>query len=149
MRAEETCYMQHTLAKPFSCLGVGLHSGYVVTMIVTPSGPNTGYTFVRRDVEKKCNVIKAHWHNVHDAKLSTNLINSQGVKIQSVEHLLAALSAHGIDNARILIDGPEVPSMDGSARPFSDLILSVGKVEQTALRKVMLIKKVVQVCEGD
>jgi UDP-3-O-[3-hydroxymyristoyl] N-acetylglucosamine deacetylase len=69
--------------------------------------------------------------------------------VLSVEHLLAALAAHGIDNARILIDGPEVPSMDGSARAFSDLILSVGKLEQNALRKVVVVKKIVQVCEGN
>jgi len=149
MRTNESCYKQHTLAASFSCLGVGLHSGYVVTMIVTPAESDTGYTFIRRDVDKKKNIIKAHWHNVFDAKLGTNLRNGKGVKILSVEHLLAALSAHGIDNARILIDGPEVPSMDGSARAFSDLILGVGKREQDALRKVMLVKKIVQVCEGN
>ena len=149
MRTNESCYKQHTLAASFSCLGMGLHSGYVVTMIVTPAEPDTGYTFIRRDVDKKNNVIKAHWHNVFDAKLGTNLRNGKGVKVLSVEHLLAALSAHGIDNARILIDGPEVPSMDGSARAFSDLILSVGKLEQNALRKVMLVKKIVQASEGD
>jgi len=147
--ANESCYMQHTLAKPFSCLGMGLHSGYVTTMIVTPAAPDTGYTFIRRDEDARHNVVKAHWHNVYDGKLGTNLRNGKGVKVMSVEHLLAALSAHGIDNARILIDGPEVPSLDGSARPFSDLILSVGKAQQNALRKVMLVKKIVQACEGD
>lgn len=149
MSTNESCYMQHTLAKSFSCLGTGLHSGYVVTMIVTPAAPDTGYTFIRRDVDARHSVIKAHWHNVYDAQLGTNLRNGKGVKVLSVEHLLAALAAHGIDNARILIDGPEVPSMDGSARAFSDLILSVGKLEQNALRKVMLVKKIVQVCEGN
>ena len=149
MSVDESYYMQHTLATSFSCLGVGLHSGYVVTMIVTPSAANTGYTFVRRDIETGNNQIKAHWHNVYDAKLGTNLRNEQGVKILSVEHLLAALSAHGIDNARILIDGPEVPSMDGSARSFSDLILSVGKVQQDAQRQVLLVKKIVQAREGE
>lgn len=133
MSVNESYYMQHTLATSFSCLGVGLHSGYVVTMIVMPAAENTGYTFIRRDVEEGNNQIKANWHNVYDAKLGTNLRNAQGVKIRSVEHLLAALSMQGIDNARILIDGPEVPAMDGSARTFSDLILSVGKVQQNAL----------------
>lgn len=149
MSVDESYYMQHTLATSFSCLGVGLHSGYVVTMIVMPAKPNTGYTFVRRDVEDCRNQIKAHWHNVYDAKLGTNLRNEQGVKIRSVEHLLAALSMQGIDNARILIDGPEVPSMDGSARTFSDLILSVGKVQQDAERKVVLVKKMVEAREGN
>lgn len=149
MHTNESCYKQHTLAASFSCLGMGLHSGFVVTMIVTPAAPNTGYTFIRRDVNARHNLIKAHWHNVYDATLGTNLRNDKGIKVLSAEHLLAALAAHGIDNARILIDGPEVPSMDGSARTFSDLILGVGKLEQTALRKVMLVKKIVQVCEGN
>lgn len=149
MNTNESYYMQHTLAKSFSCLGMGLHSGYVVTMIVMPAAANTGYTFVRRDVDNYFNEIEAHWHNVFDAKLGTNLRNNQGVKVFSVEHLLAALSAQGIDNARIVIDGPEVPSMDGSARVFSDLILSVGKVQQNAQRKVLLVKKTVEVREGD
>lgn len=149
MSINESYYMQHTLAKSFSCLGVGLHSGYVVTMIVMPAEPDTGYTFVRRDVDSYFNEIEAHWHNVFDAKLGANLRNNQGVKVFSVEHLLAALSTQGIDNARIVIDGPEVPAMDGSARMFSDLILSVGKVQQNAQRKVLLVKKTVQVREGE
>jgi UDP-3-O-[3-hydroxymyristoyl] N-acetylglucosamine deacetylase len=128
---------------------MGLHSGFVVTMIVTPAAPNTGYTFIRRDVNAPHNLIKAHWHNVYDAAVGTNLRNAKGVKVLSVEHLLAALAAHGIDNARILIDGPEVPSMDGSARAFSELIHGVGKLEQNAPRKVVLVKKIVQVCEGN
>lgn len=149
MSVDESYYMQHTLATSFSCLGVGLHSGYVVTMIVAPAKPNTGYTFIRRDVEGDRNQIKAHWHNVYDAKLGTNLRNEQGVKIRSVEHVLAALSMQGIDNARIFIDGPEVPSMDGSARTFSDLILSVGKVQQDAERKVLLVKRTIEAREGN
>jgi UDP-3-O-[3-hydroxymyristoyl] N-acetylglucosamine deacetylase len=149
MSSNESYYMQHTLATSFSCLGMGLHSGYVVTMIVMPAAANTGYTFVRRDIDNCFNEVKAHWHNVYDAKLGTNLRNDQGVRVLSVEHLLAALSTQGIDNARILIDGPEVPSMDGSARTFSDLILSVGRVQQNAQRKVLLVKKTVQVREGE
>ena len=76
--------------------------------------------------------IRAHWNNTIDSSLSTVLSNGEGVRINTIEHLMAAFAGAGVDNAVVELDGPEVPIMDGSAAPFLHLIERAGTVAQDA-----------------
>lgn len=136
---------QHTLKQSFTCVSRGLHTGLKIVMRVTPAEANTGIVFVRREIESRRSEIQASWRNVSDTRLSTTIANKYGVRVSTVEHLLAALYACGIDNARIILNGPEVPVMDGSAMPFVNLIKQVGKQRQEAERHAILIKQAVSI----
>ena len=122
---------QHTLAAPVSCTGVGLHLGQTTQVRVLPAAADSGRYFVRIDVGT--GPIRADVSAVSQTRLSTQL-GPTGQQVRTVEHLLAALWGAGIDNARIEINGPEVPLMDGSAQEWSRLIESVGTVEQSAMQ---------------
>lgn len=140
---------QRTLSCAISYVGIGLHTGRMVSMVVKPAGENTGINFVRKDVSKTSNLIPAHWTNVVDTTLSTVLANEHGVTVGTVEHLMAALLGCGVDNALIELDGPEVPIMDGSAAPFVSVIEKVGTVNQSRARKALWIHRPVEVRHGD
>lgn len=140
---------QRTLARPISYVGIGLHTGKKVSMVVKPAVRDSGIRFVRRDVKTSDSVVRAHWGNVVDTTLSTTLANEHGIKVGTVEHLLAALHGCGVDNAVIEIDGPEVPIMDGSAAPFVSVIETVGTVDQPARRNALWIHRPVEVRHGD
>jgi len=147
--ASNVPYFQHTLRDSFTCVSRGLHTGFKIVMRVTPGDVNTGIVFVRRDIEPRRSEIQASWQNVTDTRLSTTITNKRGIRVSTVEHLMAALYACGVDNARILVDGPEVPIMDGSAAPFVSLINQVGTVKQDAERNAIIIKQSVSVSKGD
>lgn len=140
-------FNQHTLKDSFTFVGRGLHSGLKVVMAVLPGEPNTGYQFIRRDVLVSRGNIEARWNTVIDTHLSTTIANNYGVRVSTVEHLLAALHACGIDNAHIVLDAPEVPIIDGSSEAFVSLIEKIGKREQNAPRKALVIRKPVIVGE--
>ncbi len=140
-------FYQHTLADSITCMGRGLHSGLKVVMTIMPAEPNTGIVFVRRDVTHGQEVL-AKWNTVSNTELSTTVSNEMGVRVSTVEHLQAALYACGVDNAYIVLDAPEVPIMDGSARPFVDLIQKVGKTQQNVERQVVVVDKAVGVTEN-
>jgi UDP-3-O-[3-hydroxymyristoyl] N-acetylglucosamine deacetylase/3-hydroxyacyl-[acyl-carrier-protein] dehydratase len=123
---------QRTVAKPVSLKGRGLHSGVEVNVTINPASENHGYQFKRTDIEGNP-VIRALAEYVKITERSTTIVD-KGTSITTVEHLLAALYGLGVDNALIEINGPEVPIIDGSAKPFVDAILSVGIVEQEAER---------------
>ena len=106
---------QKTLSKKAVFKGVGLHSGCISKISVLPAKENEGILFKRVDLEKN-NLVKADFNNVTSAKLCTTLENNFGVKVSTVEHLLAALYIVGIDNALVEIDNEEVPIMDGSSK---------------------------------
>jgi UDP-3-O-[3-hydroxymyristoyl] N-acetylglucosamine deacetylase/3-hydroxyacyl-[acyl-carrier-protein] dehydratase len=133
---------QRTVAKPVSIKGKGLHSGVVVEVIIHPAPENHGYQFKRVDVEGSP-VIRALAEYVKITERSTTIVD-KGASVTTVEHLLAALYGLGIDNAMIEINGPEVPIMDGSARPFVAAILSAGIVEQEAERIYYQIRNKVE-----
>jgi UDP-3-O-[3-hydroxymyristoyl] N-acetylglucosamine deacetylase len=118
-------------------------------MVVKPAAQNSGITFVRKDVRTVDNRVPAHWRNVVDTTMSTILANRDGVKVGTVEHLMAALSGCGVDNAVVELDGPEVPIMDGSAAPFVSVIETVGTADQSACRKALWIHRPVEVRCGD
>src|SRR5262249_51873150 len=93
--------------------------------------------------------IRAHWTNAIDSPLCTVLSNGEGVKVGTVEHLMAALAGAEIDNVIVELDGPEVPVMDGSAAPFLFLIECAGVVEQDAARRAIRVLKPVRISEVD
>ena len=106
---------QRTLASQIKAAGIGLHTGKKISLYLKPAPVDSGIIFKRIDVDSRS--INATLENVFDTRLSTTLSNNE-VKISTVEHLLSALAGLGIDNALVELDGPEVPIMDGSSRPF-------------------------------
>jgi len=140
---------QHTLRNAISCSGIGLHSGTKTTLTLRPAEADSGVRFRRTDARGKGAVIPALWSNVSDTRLNTCISNADGVSVRTIEHLMSALAALGVDNAVIEIDGEEVPVMDGSAAPFVFLIECAGLVEQSAPRQVIKLLQPVTVKEGD
>jgi UDP-3-O-[3-hydroxymyristoyl] N-acetylglucosamine deacetylase len=116
-------------------------------MIIRPAGVDEGIVFIRRDLSGN-NRIKANVHNVRDTTLATTL-GLNGVTISTVEHLMSAFSGMGVDNAVVEVDAPEVPIMDGSARPFVDLLKDVGTRVQGKGKKLLVIKDKIAVSEGE
>ncbi|TKB53721.1 UDP-3-O-acyl-N-acetylglucosamine deacetylase [Ferrimonas aestuarii] len=139
---------QRTLQRPVQTTGVGLHSGNKVTMSILPAAPGTGIVFRRTDLNPVVE-IPAAADLVRETTLCTGLVNEQGHRIATVEHLLSALAGLGVDNAVIEVDAPEIPIMDGSASPFVFLLQSVGLVEQSASKQYLRIRKPIRVEEGD
>ncbi len=116
-------------------------------MVIRPAGVDEGIVFVRGDLPGN-NRIKADVHNVRDTTLATTL-GLNGVTVSTVEHLMSAFSGMGVDNAVVEVDAPEVPIMDGSARPFVDLLKDVGTRVQSKGKKLLVIKEKIAVSEGD
>jgi UDP-3-O-[3-hydroxymyristoyl] N-acetylglucosamine deacetylase len=119
---------QHTLAAEITQTGVGLHSGVTTQVRILPAEADKGRYFVRVDFPD-APIIPAQVAAVNQTLLSTQL-GKDDVCVRTVEHLLAALAGMGVDNARIEIDGPEVPLLDGSAQVWTDSITQVGLVSQ-------------------
>jgi len=107
----------------------------------------TGMFFRRKDVNSQSDLIAARWYKVSDTSLSTVLTNRFGTSISTVEHLMAALKLCNIDNLEV--DGPEIPIMDGSARPFVEVIQSIGTRPTNTARKAIWIHKKIEVRDGD
>ena len=138
---------QRTLKTTIRATGVGLHTGEKVYMTLRPAAENSGITFSRVDLDHPVD-IKADARLVGETMLGTTLVQD-GVKVATVEHLMSALAGLGIDNVHVDLSAPEVPIMDGSAGPFVFLIQSAGMEEQDAPKRFILIKRSVQVEEGD
>ena len=137
---------QRTLSSKIRASGVGLHTGKKISLTLKPAPSNSGIVFKRIDIESA--PIKASLENVFDTRLSTSLSNNE-IKISTVEHLLSALAGIGIDNAIVELDGPEVPIMDGSARPFVFMIQSAGIQEQSEAKRFIKIKKTIEVKQDE
>src|SRR5438874_1894387 len=136
---------QRTLGSAVGCNGVGLHSGRPVTMALQPANPGTGIVFRRLDAGAE---IQARWDYTIDSALATVLSNGEGIRVGTIEHLMAAFAGAEIDNAVVELDGPEVPIMDGSAAPFVCMIERAGIVPQDAARRAIKILKPVTVNEN-
>ncbi len=136
-------FFQRTLKNTIRCTGIGLHGGNKVYLSLRPAPENTGIVFQRIDQGNA--LIPAKVENVVDTKLCSTIANAEGVRVSTVEHLLAAFAGLGVDNAYVDLDNPEVPIMDGSAAPFVFLIQCAGIVEQRVTRKWLRIKKKVTV----
>lgn len=130
---------QKTLAREFSLSGKGLHTGCIVTMTFKPAPINHGFKFQRIDLEDKP-IIEASAEFVVDTSRGT-VIGINGARISTIEHSLAALTGHDLDNVLIEIDNEEVPIMDGSSKFFTEAINNAGVVEQDATREFFTIKE--------
>ena len=130
---------QHTLQKPVSVKGKGLHTGIEVELTLRPASANHGYKFKRLDLEGQP-VVSAIAENVTDTSRGTT-IEENGVKVHTIEHVLAALWGMGVDNALLEVNGPEMPIMDGSALPFVKLIKETGIIELDTVRKYFEVKE--------
>lgn len=138
---------QQTLRNSIRATGVGLHTGEQVYLRLRPAAPNTGIVFRRVDLDPVVE-IPARAGFVSDTRLSTTL-EKGGVRVSTVEHLLAAFSGLGVDNAIVEVSAPEVPIMDGSAGHFVFLIQSAGIDVQSEPRVFLRIRREVSVREGD
>ena len=116
---------QKTIKKPIFIEGVGLHTGKMANIKISPAEPNTGIVFKSTDLKKNNHVIPGIF-NVSDANFCTTVSNEFGVKVSTIEHLMAALFGTGIDNAQIEINSQEVPILDGSSKVFVEKINLVG-----------------------
>lgn len=139
--------MQQTLAASIERSGVGLHSGITTHIRVLPATPGEGRYFVRVDLPQQP-VIPAKVAAVNQTVLSTEL-GSGMAAVRTVEHLLAALAGSGVDNARIEIDGSEIPLLDGSAKLWVEAIAAAGLVSQSLPQVVPQLKEPVSVHQGD
>ena len=136
---------QRTIKKIVKARGVGIHSGKLVNLTLIPADADHGVVFKRLDAGGR--QVHAHSAFVNEVVLSTGL-ESQGVKISTIEHLMSALSALGIDNLLVELDSFEVPIMDGSSAPFVFLVQSAGIQEQDAPKRFIVIKDIVRVENG-
>lgn len=141
--------MQATILKPVSCYGVGVHSGKITELTLKPAPQNSGIVFIRTDIRQEINFIHVNYRNVSDTTLSTTIANENKVGVSTIEHLMAALWGCGIDNVIVEIDGPEVPIMDGSSKPFIFMIEYAGKLLQDAPKKYLKILKEVKAIHKD
>ena len=136
---------QTTIKKPVELVGIGLHKGVPVKLKLEPLEQNNGIVFYRSDVDVAIPLIP---ENVVDTKMAT-VIGREGYVISTIEHMLSAVYAYGIDNLKIIVDADEVPVMDGSSASFCMLLDEAGIAVQDAPKKVMRIVKDVMIQEGE
>ncbi|RUO78728.1 UDP-3-O-acyl-N-acetylglucosamine deacetylase [Pseudidiomarina taiwanensis] len=139
---------QRTIKQAIASTGVGLHKGNKVQLTLRPAPVNTGLVFRRVDLNPAVD-IPAQAELVGDTQMCTCLITDDNVRVSTVEHLLAAVAAMGIDNLIVEVDSHEIPIMDGSSHPFIYLLQSAGIQEQSAAKKFIKLKQPVRVEEGD
>jgi UDP-3-O-[3-hydroxymyristoyl] N-acetylglucosamine deacetylase len=137
---------EQTIRAPMEFTGVGLHSGAPVKLRVLPSPAGSGIVFRRTDLDDF--EIEAVSRNVARVSYATSLMK-KGVLISTTEHLLSAFIGTGIDNAIVELDNLELPILDGSARPFVEMILKVGIRKQRRPRKYLRIRRELELREGD
>ncbi|MBS0018615.1 MAG: UDP-3-O-acyl-N-acetylglucosamine deacetylase [Arthrospira sp. SH-MAG29] len=138
---------QYTLAQAISQSGVGLHSGEITTVKILPA-TRGGRHFVRVDLPESP-IITASYESVKSTTLSTELGNSDSASIRTVEHLLSALTTGGVNHARIEVNGPELPLLDGSAQPWSEAIAAAGLTEIEPQPIVAPLNQEISVRQGD
>lgn len=136
---------QRTIKKSVEIVGIGLHKGIPIKMILEPLNDNKGIVFFRSD--KNVSIpLKAS--NVVNTQMAT-VIGKDGVIVSTIEHLLSAIYSYGIDNLRVILDNDEVPVLDGSSSGFCMLLDEVGIQEQEATKKAIVVKKEIRVEDGD
>jgi len=136
---------QTTIKKSVELVGIGLHKGSPVRLKLEPLDANSGIVFYRSDVDVSIPLIPI---NVVDTKMAT-VIGKEGYVISTIEHLLSAIYAYGIDNLRVIVNADEIPVMDGSSASFCMLLDEAGVIEQDAPKRIMRIKKEIIVQEGE
>ena len=135
---------QTTLLNNVNFSGIALHNGLTSNLKIIPAPANTGITFIRTDLDNQSNLIHANFNNVSEAKLCTKLTNDFNVSVSTVEHLMAAFMGYGIDNARVEIDGPETPILDGSSVSYINAFKRCGvKILPEKRKFINILKKVI------
>lgn len=140
--------VQTTLRKEASLGGTGLHTGRPVRLRLCPAPAGSGISFVRTDIGAAEGTIPARWDMVSTSPLNTRIENAQGASVSTVEHLMAAFAGTGVHNARVLIDGPEVPALDGSSAGFARAILGAGVARLAAPLDAIEVLEPVEVRNG-
>src|SRR6185436_14415908 len=135
--------LQQTLARSATVSGMSLHTGEKVTLKLQPAPVDSGITFKRRDLDEEP-TIDATIANLKTVERATT-IGEGSMRVHTVEHILSALAAMGVDNAVIEMDANEPPIGDGSARPYVDLIKEAGIVPQEAARRVFDLREPIHV----
>lgn len=141
--------MQRTLARKAKLTGIGVHSGAPATVTILPAPCDSGVRFTRIDLPTGTNLIDARFDTVTDTSLCTCIANDTGARVSTIEHLMAALAGLGIDNASVEIDGPEIPIMDGSSKPFLSVLLAAGTIDQDEPLRAIRILAPVTVVDGE
>lgn len=136
---------QTTIAKKVHTVGIGLHKGEPIKLILEPLEADGGIVFYRSDLGIS---FKASPENVVNTQMATVVGSDKGY-ISTIEHLMSAINGYGIDNIRIIVDANEIPVMDGSSASFCMLLDEAGVRELDANKKALIIKRAVEVCEGD
>ena len=144
-----SAYHQHTVAGPVIFAGVGVHTGAHVRVAVRPAAADAGISFVRTDLKDIDNTIRVSAESVGQTRLGTVINNAAGATVSTIEHLMAAFCALGIDNVVVELDGPEVPILDGSAEVFIQFLDRAGRRRQEASRRYIEVLEPVEVVEGD
>ncbi|MGE4372558.1 MAG: UDP-3-O-acyl-N-acetylglucosamine deacetylase [Xanthobacter sp.] len=140
--------MQTTLAREVTLKGAGVHAGVEATLTLKPARANTGLVFTRSFADSAPRKAAVSWQSVQATDFATVLGDRSGILVSTVEHLVAACSGLGLDNAIVEIDGPEVPILDGSAAQFVQAIDSVGLTMLSSRRKYLKVLKPVRVENG-
>jgi UDP-3-O-[3-hydroxymyristoyl] N-acetylglucosamine deacetylase len=136
---------QTTIAKKVHNVGIGLHKGEPIRLTLEPLEAGSGIVFYRSDLGVS---FKAEPKNVINTQMAT-VVGSEKGYISTIEHLMSAINAYGIDNIRIIVDANEIPVMDGSSASFCMLLDEAGARELDANKKALIIKRVVEIREGD
>jgi len=144
MRKEEVM-RQRTLKKPVEVVGIGLHKGEPIKLRLEPLDVDAGIIFYREDLAMN---IPLSPKSVIDTRMATVIGNEKGY-ISTIEHFLSSVYAYGIDNMRVIVDGNEMPIMDGSSISFCLLLEEAGIQEQDAPKKIIRVKQPVEVSDGD
>ena len=129
---------QKTIKKEILIKGTSLHRGKDTKLKILPAKENTGIKFIRTD-KKRNNIIQARWNNVTDTKMCTIISNRSGIKVSTIEHLMAAIASYQINNLTIEINESEVPILDGSSKQFCNKIEKAGVVNQSENQKFIKI----------
>jgi UDP-3-O-[3-hydroxymyristoyl] N-acetylglucosamine deacetylase / 3-hydroxyacyl-[acyl-carrier-protein] dehydratase len=130
---------QQTLKQTATLQGVGLHTGKMINLAIQPAKENSGIVFLRKDIGPEA-IVEASALYVKDTSRGTTL-EKNGIRVATVEHVLAALTGLGVDNAVIVVDSPEVPILDGSSKFFVEAIQKAGTIEQEAPRDFFEIRE--------
>jgi UDP-3-O-[3-hydroxymyristoyl] N-acetylglucosamine deacetylase len=141
---------QRTLAGPLEFAGFGVHSALPVTLTLLPAPPDSGFLISRRlDDGSTFGPVPIHFSRITRTTLCTTLDLGDSVSVATIEHVTSALSGLGVDNAHLVVAGPECPILDGSAAPFVEAIVRVGLEVQPALRRYIKIMRAVMVRNND
>jgi UDP-3-O-[3-hydroxymyristoyl] N-acetylglucosamine deacetylase len=143
--AEVPVRFETTLQRPAEARGIGLHSGVPVSIRILPAPPSTGIVFIRTDLDNF--PIPASWRYVARVSYATSLMR-QGVLISTTEHLLSVFYSMGVDNAYVEIDNLEVPILDGSGRPYVELLRAAGLKSYRRRKRFLRIRRPVTVEAG-